>query len=142
MPQLKSNMSELITQIKKQIEEKGTDSDAETREAFRREARVKRFGSKPSVLITLIDKGKGKAKSRQLEVNVSNPKIHFRIDGNDNLIFIDLTITDNNKIIVIITDMQDFESDLQANPVRDWYKTIRNMSYYIVELTEKVKKTE
>jgi hypothetical protein len=53
-----------MAQIEKQIKEKGADFDAETRETFRREARVKRFGPKSSVLIILIDKGKGKAKSR------------------------------------------------------------------------------
>ena len=105
-------MSGLMAQIEKQIEEEGADSNAETREAFRRDARVKRFGPKFSILIILIDKGKGKAKSRQLEVNTSNPKIHFRINGNDNLILVDLIITDDNKIIVTITDVQDFESDL------------------------------
>jgi hypothetical protein len=75
-------------------------------------------------------------------MNVSNSKIHFRIDGNDNLILIDLIIIDDNKIIAIITDVQDFESDFQINSVRDWYKAIRNVSYYMIELVEKVKKIE
>jgi hypothetical protein len=75
------------------------------REVLRRKARVKRFGPKPSVPIILIDKGKGKAKPRQLEVNAPNRKIHFRIDGNDNLILVNLIITDDNKVVATIMDV-------------------------------------
>lgn len=52
-----------------------------------------------------MNKGKGKAKSRQLEVNVFNREIHFRIDGNDNLILVDPTITDNNKVVITIINV-------------------------------------
>lgn len=109
------------------------------REALRREARVKRFGPGPNASTILMDKGKGKTKPRQLEMNAPNRKIYFRIDGNDNLILIDLTTTDDNKVVAIVIDVQDFESDFQTNPVRDWYEAIRNVSYYIIELAEKVK---
>jgi hypothetical protein len=52
-----------------------------------------------------MNKCKGKAKSRQLEVNVFNREIHFRIDGNDNLILVDPTITDNNKVVITIINV-------------------------------------
>lgn len=131
-----------MTQIERQIEEEGADSNTEIREALRREACVKRFEPGPNALTILMDKSKGKAKPRQSEMNVFNRKIHFRIDGNDNLILIDLTIIDNNKVVAIVTNIQDFESDLQANSIRDWYEAIRNVLYYIIELAEKVKKVE
>lgn len=113
-PQLQSesSVSGLMTQIEKQIEEEGVDSDMEIREAFRREARVKRFGPGLSVFIILMNKDKGKAKSRQSEINAFNRRIHFRINGNDNLILVDLIITDNNKVFATIINVQDFESDL------------------------------
>jgi hypothetical protein len=75
------------------------------RETFRRKIRIKRFGSGLSALIILMNKCKGKAKSRQLEVNVFNREIHFRIDGNDNLILVDPTITDNNKVVITIINV-------------------------------------
>jgi hypothetical protein len=52
-----------------------------------------------------MNKDKGKAKFRQLEINAFNRRIHFRINGNDNLILVDLIIINNNKVVVTIINM-------------------------------------
>jgi hypothetical protein len=76
-------------------------------------------------------KGKAHAKSRMLEMNVSNITIYFFIDKKNYLILYDPNTINENKAVCTIISVKDFEKDFRTNLIRDWYDVMRNSLNYV-----------